>query len=37
MALIGVLVAVRGSKGSCATVTFAQFSNVHCLEPGAGA
>jgi hypothetical protein len=29
----GVLVVARGSKGSRATVTFAQFSNVHCLEP----
>jgi hypothetical protein len=30
----GVVVAARGSEGSRATVTFAQFSNVHCLEPG---
>jgi hypothetical protein len=29
----GVVVVARGSKGSRATVAFAQFSNVHCLEP----
>jgi hypothetical protein len=29
----GVVVVARGSKGSRAAVTFAQFSNVHCLEP----
>jgi hypothetical protein len=29
----GVVVVARGSKGSRATVTFGQFSNVHCLEP----
>lgn len=30
----GFVVVARGSEGSRATVTFAQFSNVHCLEPG---
>lgn len=29
----GVVVVAVGSEGSRATVTFAQFSNVHCLEP----
>jgi hypothetical protein len=29
----GVTVVARGSKGSRASVNFAQFSNVHCLEP----
>ncbi len=29
----GFVAVARGSKGSRATVTFAQFSNVHCLEP----
>jgi hypothetical protein len=29
----GVVVIARGSEGSRATVAFAQFSNVHCLDP----
>jgi hypothetical protein len=29
----GLVVVARGSEGSRATVTFANFSNVHCLEP----
>jgi hypothetical protein len=29
----GFAAVARGSAGSRATVTFAQFSNVHCLEP----
>jgi hypothetical protein len=29
----GVVVVAVGSKGSRASVTFAQFSDVHCLEP----
>jgi hypothetical protein len=29
----GVVVVARGSEASRATVAFAQFSNVHCLEP----
>ena len=29
----GFTAVARGSEGSRATVTFAQFSNVHCLEP----
>lgn len=31
----GIIVVARGSKGSRASVAFNQFSNVHCLEPGA--
>jgi hypothetical protein len=31
----GFVVVARGSEGSRASVAFAQFSNVHCLEPGA--
>jgi hypothetical protein len=33
----GVFVAAVGSKGSRASVTFAQFSDVHCLAPWAPA
>lgn len=29
----GLVVVARGSDGSRATVTFANFSNIHCLEP----
>ena len=29
----GFAAVARGSEGSRASVTFAQFSNVHCLEP----
>jgi hypothetical protein len=29
----GLVVVARGSEGSRATVAFANFSNVHCLEP----
>jgi hypothetical protein len=29
----GVVVIARGSEGSRATIAFAQFSNVHCLDP----
>lgn len=29
----GLVVVARGSEGSRATVTFANFSNIHCLEP----
>ena len=29
----GFTAVARGAEGSRATVTFAQFSNVHCLEP----
>jgi|Tabmets5t2r1_1033131.scaffolds.fasta_scaffold00187_6 hypothetical protein len=31
----GFTAVARGSKGSRASVKFAEFSNVHCLEPGA--
>jgi hypothetical protein len=31
----GLVVVASGSDGSQATVAFAQFSSVHCLEPGA--
>jgi hypothetical protein len=29
----GLVVVARGSEGSRATVTFGQYSNIHCLEP----